>query len=106
MPISVRKTDLAILAVSTIAFLSCLAPTAHSQSRTPNPDAPATLRSWPQTGGWVTVLARTDDHMLICSMMTGKTTSGQIEYLASLTRWPTEWHLGLIDMNQISGNTI
>lgn len=101
-----NKVRSTILVVSTVALLPCLASTAHSQTRTPNPDAPAVLRRWPQTEGWVTLLGRSDGDMLICSMVSGRASSGQIQYLASLARWPTEWHIGLADMNQISGARI
>ena len=106
MLVSAQKARSAIVAVSALTILSCLASIAHSQTRTPNPDAPAVLRWWPQTGGWATLLSRSDSHTLVCSMLTGKFSSGQVQYLATLARYPTEWHLGIADMNQISGNQI
>lgn len=103
---AVRKTYPAVSVVSTVGLLWCLALSAHAQSRIPNPDAPATLRSWPQTGGWETFLARSNGQTLICSMISGKVESGRVNYLGTLTRWPTEWHIGLADVNQISGTKI
>ena len=89
-----------------LAILVSLGSLAHAQTRTPNPDAPAVLRTWPVTGNWLTVLSRSRQQSLVCSMISGKTNSGQIDYLATLSRWPTEWHLGLADLNEVSGNTI
>ena len=106
MRTTVRRAHSAVYIGSAIALMSCLTSAAHSQSRTPNPDAPSVLRTWPTTGQWVTILGRTDNQTLVCSMMTGKAEAGHIEYFATLTHWPSEWHIGLSDVNQIIGSKI
>jgi len=61
-----RKITKSVLAVLILASTE-----GSAQERTMNDGAQATLRTWPQSGQWVVMLGRNDQHQLYCSLVTG-----------------------------------
>ena len=90
-----------------LAFISL----AKAQERTMKPDAPGTLRVWPQIGHWQTVLFRgtKGENDLICLLGTAvKNKSGSFDYLWGIMGRKNIVSLVIVDKDKIavSGNNI
>lgn len=94
--------------VAAIAALLMSAATAHAQTKMPNGNSPALLRTWPQAGVWQTFLARGKDQQLACGMLSHHQEGGRTTYFAGLRQLPDDLsiNLGDIDKAGVSGDSI
>lgn len=91
-----------------VALLASSTVPAVAQTKTPNATASQALRSWPQTGGWQTVLLRREDQTLTCAMLSARQEAGRIQYVAGIRQRPNDLALvvGDRDPGGVSGDHI
>jgi hypothetical protein len=90
------------LAGSSIFLGTFIGEAAMAQTKTPNADAAAVLRTWPKTGVWQTALIRRKDQTFACAMVSGHQENHTTEYLAGIRQRPRELSLVISDREQNS----
>src|ERR1700760_4902663 len=94
--------------LASIVILAFCCTEAIAQTKTPNAGSAQTLRTWPRTALWQTLLTRREDQTLSCLMLSASMDGGKVQYLAGIRQLPKELALvvGDRDPSGVSGDHI